>query len=277
MRPGRGRAPRAAANAGWSSSHAGRETLSAAALAALPDGTGVPKDAEQTRRPVSRQAWPLSHRTCKALLLCPETRAGVCCTNSGALQARSPGGSRAMRVVLYLRVSTTDQDPESQGREIRAFVAARGWETIETYQDVGFSGARTRRPALEQLLKDAWRGRFQGVVVWDLSRMARSTLNALELLREFEQMGVRLIAVKQTFDTDTPLGKAFFTLAAMFAELERSILIERVRAGMARARAEGNASAAPCGTSTSRISAVSATRGSQSARSRAAWRYRAPR
>ena len=76
-------------------------------------------------------------------------------------------------------------------------------------------------------------------MVWDLSRMARSTLNALELLREFEQMGVRLIAVKQTFDTDTPLGKAFFTLAAMFAELERSILIERVRAGMARARAEG--------------------------------------
>jgi DNA invertase Pin-like site-specific DNA recombinase len=69
--------------------------------------------------------------------------------------------------------------------------------------------------------------------------MARSTLHALELLRELEQMKVRLIAVKQTFDTDTPLGKAFFTLAAMFAELERSILIERVRAGMARARAEG--------------------------------------
>jgi DNA invertase Pin-like site-specific DNA recombinase len=77
------------------------------------------------------------------------------------------------------------------------------------------------------------------VVVWDLSRMARSTLHALELLRELEHMKVRLIAVKQTFDTDTPLGKAFFTLAAMFAELERSILIERVRAGMARARAEG--------------------------------------
>ena len=76
-------------------------------------------------------------------------------------------------------------------------------------------------------------------MVWDLSRMARSTLHALQLLQEFEQMKVRLIAVKQTFDTDTPLGKAFFTLAAMFAELERSILIERVRAGMARARAEG--------------------------------------
>jgi DNA invertase Pin-like site-specific DNA recombinase len=144
-----------------------------------------------------------------------------------------------MRVALYFRVSTTDQDPETQGREVRAFVAIRGWETVETYQDFGISGARARRPGLDQLVKDAWRGRFEAVVVWDLSRMARSTLHALQLLQEFEQMKVRLIAVKQTFDTDTPLGKALSTLAAMFAELERSILIERVRAGMARARAEG--------------------------------------
>ena len=144
-----------------------------------------------------------------------------------------------MRVGLYFRVSTTDQDPESQGREVRAFVEARGWEVAETYQDLGVSGARASRPALDRLLKDAWHGRFQAVVVWDLSRMARSTLHALQLLQQFEQVRVRLIAVKQTFDTDTPLGKAFFTLAAMFAELERSILIERVRAGMARARAEG--------------------------------------
>lgn len=144
-----------------------------------------------------------------------------------------------MRVALYLRVSTLDQDPESQGREVRAFVAGRGWEIAETYQDLGISGAKARRPALDRLLKDAWHGRFQAVVVWDLSRMARSTLNALQLLQEFQEMKVRLIAVKQTFDTDTPLGRAFFTLAAMFAELEREILIERVRAGMARARAEG--------------------------------------
>ena len=144
-----------------------------------------------------------------------------------------------MKVALYFRVSTTDQDPESQGREVREFVTARDWEVVETYRDVGISGARTRRPGLDQLLKDAWRGRFQAVVVWDLSRMARSTLHALQLLQEFEQMKVRLIAVKQTFDTGTPLGRAFFTLAAMFAELERSILIERVQAGMARARAEG--------------------------------------
>ncbi len=144
-----------------------------------------------------------------------------------------------MKVALYLRVSTTDQDPETQGREVRQLVAARGWETVETYQDVGVSGARSRRPGLDQLQKDAWRGRFEAVVVWDLSRMARSTLHALQVLQEFEQMKVRLVAVKQTFDTDTPLGRAFFTLAAMFAELERSILIERVRAGMARARAEG--------------------------------------
>jgi len=101
-----------------------------------------------------------------------------------------------MKVALYLRVSTTDQDPETQGREVRAFVAARGWETIETYQDVGVSGARARRPGLDQLLKDAWRGRFEAVVGWDLSRMARSTLHALQVLQEFEQMKVRLVAVK---------------------------------------------------------------------------------
>jgi DNA invertase Pin-like site-specific DNA recombinase len=144
-----------------------------------------------------------------------------------------------MNVAAYLRVSTTDQDPETQGREVRQFIAAHGWVIAETYQDVGVSGARASRPALDRLLKDAWRGRFQTVVVWDLSRMARSTLHALQVLQGFEQMKVRLVAVKQTFDTDTPLGKAFFTLAAIFAELERSILIERVRAGMARARAEG--------------------------------------
>lgn len=147
--------------------------------------------------------------------------------------------SETVRAAIYLRVSTLDQDPETQGREVRAFLAGRGWEVVETYQDVGISGARARRPALDRLLKDAWHGRFQAVVVWDLSRMARSTLNALQLLQEFQEMKIRLIAVKQTFDTDTPLGRAFFTLAAMFAELEREILIERVRAGMARARAEG--------------------------------------
>jgi DNA invertase Pin-like site-specific DNA recombinase len=144
-----------------------------------------------------------------------------------------------MRVALYFRVSTTDQDPESQAREVRTFVASRGWLVSEEYRDVGVSGARARRPELDRLLADAWRGSFGAVVIWDLSRIARSTLNALQLLQKFEQMKVRLIAVKQTFDTDTPLGMAFFTLAAMFAELERSILIERVRAGMARARAEG--------------------------------------
>jgi DNA invertase Pin-like site-specific DNA recombinase len=144
-----------------------------------------------------------------------------------------------VKVALYARVSTVDQDPETQGREVRAFVAARDWEVVATYQDVGVSGVRARRPALDQLIKDAWRGRFEAVVVWDLSRIARSTLNALELLQDLQQMKVRLVAVKQTFDTDTPLGKAFYILAAMFAELERSILIERVRAGMARAKAEG--------------------------------------
>jgi len=110
---------------------------------------------------------------------------------------------------------------------------------VETYQDVGICGARARRPGLDQLLKDAWHGQFQVVVVWDLSHIARSPLNALELLREFEQIKVRLIAVKQAFDTGTPLDRPFFTLATLFAELGRSILVERLRAAVERARAQG--------------------------------------
>ena len=142
-------------------------------------------------------------------------------------------------VAIYLRVSTTDQQPETQARELREFATLRRWEIVETYEDIGISGAKARRPGLDRLLKDAWRGKFQAVLVWDLSRIARSTLNALQLLEQFSQMKLRFISIKQTFDTETPLGKAFFTLAAMFAELERSILVERVRAGMNRAKQEG--------------------------------------
>ncbi len=144
-----------------------------------------------------------------------------------------------MKIALYHRVSTASQEVESQALEVRKFVEFHGWEIVDTYQDIGISGAKAKRPGLDKLLKEAWLGKFQAVVVWDLSRIARSTLHALQLLEKFEQMKIRFIAVKQTFDTDTPLGKAFFTLAAMFAELERSILIERVKSGMARARAEG--------------------------------------
>ncbi len=144
-----------------------------------------------------------------------------------------------MRAAAYLRVSTLVQDPELQAREIDRLVQARGWKPERTYRDVGQSGAHVRRPALEELRRDAARRRFDVVVVWDLSRLARSTLHALELLRELDDAGVRLVTVRQDFDTETPLGRALFTLAAMFAEFERQILIERVRAGMERARADG--------------------------------------
>jgi DNA invertase Pin-like site-specific DNA recombinase len=144
-----------------------------------------------------------------------------------------------MKVALYLRVSQTDEDPENQGREVRQFVSARGWETVGTYQDAGSTGARACRSGLDKLLDDGRRGCFEAVVVSDLPRLARSSLHALELLRDFEQMKVRLISIRQKLDTGTPLGQAFQTLAAMCAELERAVLAERVRAGMARAKADG--------------------------------------
>jgi DNA invertase Pin-like site-specific DNA recombinase len=144
-----------------------------------------------------------------------------------------------VKVALYLRVSTAEQNPESQELDVRQFVTGRGWDVTGTYQDVGVSGARERRAALDQLLRDAWQGKFEAVVAWDLSRIARNTLHALQLLRQFQDGGVRLIFVRQLFDTAGPMGQAVYTMLALFAEFERSLLIERVRAGMARARAEG--------------------------------------
>jgi DNA invertase Pin-like site-specific DNA recombinase len=148
--------------------------------------------------------------------------------------------------VDYDRVSTLGQNVETQRREVLAFIEKQGWSHKQSYCDVGVSGAKATRPALDKLKKDAWKGEFDIVVCWDISRLARSTLHALDLLQEFQKMKIRIVFVKQCFDSDSALGRAFFTLGAMFAELERAILIERVRAGIARAKAEGKRLGRPC-------------------------------
>lgn len=150
------------------------------------------------------------------------------------------------RAVDYDRVSTFGQNVETQRREVTAFIEKQGWTHKQSYCDVGVSGAKANRPALDKLKKDAWKGEFEIVVCWDISRLARSTLHALDLLQEFQKMKIRIVFVKQCFDSDSALGRAFFTLGAMFAELERAILIERVRAGLARAKAEGKRLGRPC-------------------------------
>ena len=141
---------------------------------------------------------------------------------------------------LYGRVSTTNhqQDVELQMEELRRVADQNGWQTVE-FIDNGVSGAKDTRPALDDMMA-AVRGGTVGVVLcWRFDRFARSVRHLLEALDEFKSLGVQFVSVKENVDTSTALGKALFTLAAVVAELERELLLERVRAGVARARAQG--------------------------------------
>lgn len=143
------------------------------------------------------------------------------------------------RAALYLRVSTFDQHPETQLHDLRQLAAQRGFEVVEEYTDRGVSGARAKRPQLDRLLADARRGRFQVVVVWACDRMARSTRHFLETLDELARLDIEFLSFRENFDTGGALGRAILMIIAVVAELERNLIVERVRAGMRRARLEG--------------------------------------
>jgi DNA invertase Pin-like site-specific DNA recombinase len=144
------------------------------------------------------------------------------------------------RAVLYLRVSTVDrQNPETQGIELRQFAAQRGFEIVHEYVDHGVSGTKVRRPALDQLLKDANRRKFGAVLVWSCDRLARSTKHFLQVLDELNELGIEFHSQREAIDTDGPLGRAIVVIISAIAELERSLIVERVRAGMRRAKLEG--------------------------------------
>jgi DNA invertase Pin-like site-specific DNA recombinase len=144
-----------------------------------------------------------------------------------------------MRVALYARVSTLDQDPEVQLAALRAHAAQRGWAIAEAFVDHGYSGAREKRPALDRLMKAAWNGRFQAVLVWRFDRFARSTKHLISALDQFRSLNVAFISVTAQFDTSTPIGQAMFTVIGAMAQLERDIIRERVKAGLEHARARG--------------------------------------
>lgn len=143
-----------------------------------------------------------------------------------------------MRAALYARVSTDQQEPESQLHELRAYVEARGWSARE-YVDRGISGAKDRRPALDELLRDARRRRFDVVVVARLDRLARSIRHLLILVDEFQSLGVAFVSLHESIDATTPAGKLQMHILAAIAEFERSLIRDRVRAGIQRARAQG--------------------------------------
>jgi len=142
------------------------------------------------------------------------------------------------RAALYMRVSTVDQHPETQLLDLRQMAAQRGLEIVQEYTD-RISGAKARRPGLDQLMVDARRGRFDVVLVWASDRIARSVKHFLEVLDELNRLGIEYISLRENIDTGGPLGRAIIVIVAAIAELERSLIIERVRAGMRRARLEG--------------------------------------
>lgn len=146
-----------------------------------------------------------------------------------------------MRCALYARVSTANhgQSPESQLRELQEYCERRGWTIVGTYADQGISGTREKRPELDKLMADAYRRRFDIVIVWKFDRFARSVSHLLRALETFNALGIGFISLSESLDTSTPGGKMVFTVLGAVAELERSLIVERVKAGLRNARAKG--------------------------------------
>jgi DNA invertase Pin-like site-specific DNA recombinase len=145
-----------------------------------------------------------------------------------------------VKTAIYARVSTHNgQDPEMQLRELREYCQRREWEITREYVDVGISGGEEKRPELDKLLHDGHRRYFDAVVVWRFDRFARSVSHLLKALENFRALGIEFVSLSEQVDTSTPTGKMIFTVLGAVAELERSLIVERVRAGLRNARAKG--------------------------------------
>jgi DNA invertase Pin-like site-specific DNA recombinase len=142
------------------------------------------------------------------------------------------------RAVLYMRVSTVDQHPETQLHDLRQMAAQRGYQIVAEVTD-RISGVKARRPGLDELMRDARRGRFDVILVWASDRIARSVKHFLEVLDELNRLNVEFVSFREQIDTGGPLGRAVVVIIGAIAELERNLIVERVRAGMRRARLEG--------------------------------------
>jgi DNA invertase Pin-like site-specific DNA recombinase len=148
---------------------------------------------------------------------------------------------KGKRAAIYLRVSTDHQTVENQRRELEQIAGRRGWTVVGVYQDAGISGSKRRdeRPGLDSLLNDAKRRRFDVVMAWAIDRVGRSLIDLLHTIQELESAGVDLFLDQQNIDTTTPAGRLLFQITASFAEYERSMIRQRVKLGLRRARAEG--------------------------------------
>ncbi|WP_211477368.1 recombinase family protein [Acidiphilium multivorum] len=152
---------------------------------------------------------------------------------------RPSRGQEGTRAALYLRVSTPDQKPDLQFDGLHAYAARAGLDIVQDYCDVGVSGRREGRPQLNALMTAARNREIDCVLVWKFDRFARSTRHLLAALEEFNHLGVRFVSVQDQIDTDSPMGRAMFTIIGAMAELESSLISERVTAGMRAAETRG--------------------------------------
>jgi DNA invertase Pin-like site-specific DNA recombinase len=166
------------------------------------------------------------------------------------------------RVAIYARVSTVGhgQDPEVQLRELRDYIARRGWKLDGEYVDSGVSGAKDRRPKLDELMADARRRRFDCVLVYRYDRFARSLRHLVNALEDFRSLGIDFVSLHEGVDTSTPNGRLVFGIFASIAEFERELIRSRVRSGLAAARAKGKTLGRPrIGVDAARISSLRAS------------------
>lgn len=165
------------------------------------------------------------------------------------------------RVAIYARVSTLNhgQDVGMQTRELKEYCDRRGWQISAEYVDIGISGSKEKRPQLDKLMADAHQRRFDAVIVWKFDRFARSVSHLLRALENFQALGIHFVSLSESLDTSTPAGKMVFTVLGAVAELERSLIVERVKAGLRNARAKGKRLGRPrCVVDASRIAQLRA-------------------
>jgi DNA invertase Pin-like site-specific DNA recombinase len=145
------------------------------------------------------------------------------------------------KVGLYGRVSATDkgQDPELQLKDLRAYADAQGWKVYDEYVDKGESGAKDRRPQLDRLMEDARKRRIDGILVWKLDRFGRSLKSLVTTLEELRALGIQFVSYTENLDVSTPAGRAMANLIGVFAEFERDLIRERVKAGIQNAKSKG--------------------------------------
>jgi DNA invertase Pin-like site-specific DNA recombinase len=144
-----------------------------------------------------------------------------------------------MKVAIYGRVSTQEQNTDNQVIELEQYCIARGYAVYKVYTDEGISGSKESRPAFDQMLKDAHKRQFDVVLVWKLDRLSRSLKHLLNTLDTLNSLNISFISFSDNFDTTTPQGRLMFQLVGAFAEFERSLIKERVKLGLKRAKSKG--------------------------------------